>query len=73
MNAITAYVLHGIVFRLFQIPISGGKGLQALWMEALPSIGIAHKLASFGWAVSYMLFIYLFALFLYRRKIFIKV
>ena len=73
MNAITAYVLHGIVWRIFKIPISGGKGIMELWMEALPSIGIAPKLASFGWAVAYMLLIYLFALFLYRKKIFIKV
>ena len=73
MNAITAYVLHGIVFRLFQLPIGSSKGLQFMWMDGLSTIGMAPKLASLLWAIAYMLLIYLFALALYRRKIFIKV
>jgi len=73
MNAITAYVLHGVVFRLFQIPISGDQGIQSLWMSGLTELGLAPKLVSLMWAVAYMLLIYLFALWLYRKKIFIKV
>ncbi len=73
MNAITAYVLHSVLLRLFWIPISGDQGIQALWMSGLTSIGIAPKLVSLLWALTYMLFIYLIALVLYRKKIFIKV
>ncbi len=73
MNAITAYVLHGIIWRIFQIPVTAEKGIQSLWMSGLVDIGLSSKLASFLWALSYMLLIYFFALILYRKKIFIKV
>ena len=73
MNAITAYVLHGVVWRLFQIPIINDNGIQNLWMSGLTEAGMAPKLASFLWALSYMFLIYLFALVLYKRRIFIKV
>ncbi len=73
MNAITAYVLHGVLLRLFQIDIVGDQGIQSLWMSGLTGIGIAPELVSFMWAVAYMLFIYAIALVLYKRKVFIKV
>ncbi len=72
-NAITAYVLHGIVWRIFRIPLIGEHGLQALWMSGSIEIGLAPKLSSLIWAISYMLLIYLFSLVLYKKKIFIKV
>ncbi|MEL6389002.1 MAG: heparan-alpha-glucosaminide N-acetyltransferase domain-containing protein [Bacteroidota bacterium] len=72
MNAIAAYVLHGIIWRLFQIPI-GDLSIQRRWMTTLPELGLPPELASLMWAVSYMLLIYLIVLLMYRRKIFLKV
>lgn len=73
MNAITAYVLHGVLFRLFNIPLINDEGIRSIWMSGLSDIGIAPQLVSLMWAVAYMLFIYVFVLTLYKRKIFIKV
>lgn len=73
MNAITAYVLHGVVLRLFRLPVIGDQSIQAFWMSSLTNFGFAPKLASLLWALAYMLLIYLFVLILYRKKIFIKV
>jgi len=73
MNAITAYVLSGLVGRLFQIPLSGGKGLQSLWMSSLMDIGVNPQIVSLGWAIFYMLLIFVIAYVMYRKKIFVKV
>ena len=72
-NAITAYVLHGVLLRLFQIPVSGDQGIQGLWMSGLQDISMSGQLASFLWAISYMLFIYSIIYVMYRKKIFLKV
>ena len=72
-NAITAYVLHGIVWRLFQFPVINGVGFQKFWMETGTSIGLPAKFVSFDWAIFYTLVIYLLIYQLYKRKIFIKV
>ena len=72
-NAITAYVLAGILTLVFyNIPI-GGASLNNWFMDGLTSLGIAARLASFLYAFIYMLIIYIPALILYKRKIFIKV
>ena len=73
MNAITAYVLHGVIGRLFHIPIKGEAGIQSLWMSGLGEIGLPMQLASLLWAVSYMLLIYLIVYVMYRKKIFLKI
>ena len=72
-NAITAYVLHGIVWRLFQFPVINGVGFQKFWMDTGTSIGLPAKFVSFDWAIFYTLVIYLLIYQLYKRKIFIKV
>ena len=72
-NAITAYVLHSVLLRPFWIKLSGDKNIQELWMSGLQSIGMSGHLASFLWAITYMLFIYLIIYILYRKKIFIKI
>lgn len=72
-NAITAYVLHSVLQRLFWIPVSGDQGLQALWMSGWKGIGLSGHLASFLWAITYMLFIYSIIYVMYRKKIFLKV
>ena len=72
-NAITAYVLHGIVWRLFQFPIINGVGFQKFWMDTGISIGLPAKFVSLDWAIFYTLIIYLLIYQLYKRKVFIKV
>lgn len=72
-NAIVAYVLHGIVWRLFQIPIIGDVGLQKLWMDTGINLGLPAKFVSLDWAIFYTLVIYFIVYQLYKRKIFIKI
>ena len=72
-NAITAYVLHGIVWRLFQFPVINGVGFQKFWMDTGTSIGLPAKFVSFDWAIFYTLVIYFIVYQLYKRKIFIKI
>ncbi|MCP3929809.1 MAG: DUF5009 domain-containing protein [Bacteroidetes bacterium] len=71
-NALAAYVLHGVLARFFFIPI-GGTSINSFFMNGMAGIGFAPKFASMLWAVGYMLFIYLIAYILYKRKIFIKI
>jgi predicted acyltransferase len=72
-NAITSYVLAGMLTLVFYSPIFWGVALNGLWMDGLTSIGVAPKLASFAYSVLYMLIIYIPAYVLYRKRIFIKV
>ena len=72
-NAIVAYVLHGIVWRLFQFPIMGGVGFQKFWMDTGIGLGLPAKFVSFDWAIFYTLIIYMIVYQLYKRKIFIKI
>lgn len=72
-NAIASYVLAGMLTLVFYGPIFWGVSLSGLWMDGLTAIGIGPKLASFGYAVLYMLIIYIPAYVLYKKRIFIKV
>ena len=72
-NAITSYVLAGMLTLVFYSSIFGGASLNGLFMDAMTGIGIAAKLASLMYAVIYILVIYIPAYILYRNKIFIKV
>lgn len=72
-NAITAYVLHGIIWRLFQIPISGDAGIQRLWMDGLSSVGFDPRFVSLLWALAYMMLVYLIVLVMYKKKVFLKI
>ena len=72
-NAITSYVLAGMLTLVFYSDIFGGYSLNGLWMDGLTGIGIDPKLASLLYAILYMLIIYIPAYILYRKKIFIKV
>ncbi len=72
-NAITAYVLAGMLTVVFYSNIFGEVSLNGLWMDGLTGVGIAPKLASLGYAIVYTSIIYIPAYLLYRKKIFIKV
>lgn len=71
-NAITSYVLAGMLTLVFYGNIFGTESLNNLFVNGAINIGIAPRLASFMYAVIYMLIIYIPAYLLYRRKIFIK-
>ncbi len=72
-NAIVAYTLAGMLWVVmqFQIPLLGVT-VQSGWMDGLMAIGVAPKLASFGYAVFYTTFIFALVYPLYRRRIFVK-
>ena len=72
-NAIAAYVLHGIVWRIFQVPIISGIGFQQFWMDTGIRLGLSAKFVSFNWAIFYTLIIYMIVYQLYKRKNFIKI
>ena len=72
-NAITSYVLAGMLTVVFYSDIFGGLSLNGMWMEGLTGIGVAPKFASMLYAILYMLVIFIPAYILYRKKIFIKV
>ena len=72
-NAITSYVLAGMLTLVFYSDIFGGVSLSGLWMDSVTGIGIAPKLASLLYAIIYMFIIYIPAYILYRRRIFLKV
>tara|TARA_B100001559_G_scaffold80575_1_gene66988 strand:- start:5034 stop:6104 length:1071 start_codon:yes stop_codon:yes gene_type:complete len=72
-NAITAYVLHGVLWKLFQIKLIDNMGIQELWMDIGIKFGLYTKLTSLTWAIFYTLFIYIIIYQLYKRKIFLKV
>jgi len=71
-NAITAYVLGGMLRIVFYSDIIWGISLNHKFMEFSLTIGIEPKLASFIYAIIYMLLIYIPTYILYRKKIFIK-
>lgn len=71
-NAITAYVLAGMLTLVFYRDIWGGVSLSKTFMSTMTGIGLSAKFSSFMYAVLYMLIIYIPTYILYRKKIFIK-
>jgi len=71
-NAISSYVLADLLVIVFASRFIGGESLKGLFMDFTTSIGIVPKLASFMYAVVYMLIIYIPAYILYKKRIFIK-
>jgi predicted acyltransferase len=72
-NAITSYVLSGMLVVVFHSEFLHGTSINRWFMDGLMSLGLEPKLVSLMYAVIYMLIIYLPALFLYRKKIYIRV
>ena len=71
-NSITTYVLAGLLISVFYQSLFGLPPLSRLFMETLTNIGVEAPLASFLYAFLYMLVIYIPALILYKKKIFIR-
>lgn len=72
LNAITAFVLHGLLNRIMGIFVSS-PSLSERFTESLISAGIEPELASLTWALLYLVVCYIPILVLYRKRIFIKV
>lgn len=71
-NAIFAYTLAGIFYTFFYSKKLWGFSLSATFVEQAINIGVAPKLASFVYALLYVLIIWIPTHQLYKRKIFIK-
>ncbi|RMG67242.1 MAG: DUF1624 domain-containing protein [Bacteroidetes bacterium] len=75
-NAITAYVLHGMLGRLFTIKFGSGEAawtIKGAWMDGLMGWGFSGEFASLLWALAYTALCFLPIWLLYRRKVFIKI
>jgi len=72
-NAIVSYVLSGMLTVVFYSSLFGKTALNDLWMDGLTSVGVTPKIASLGYAILYMLIIYIPAYILYKKRIFIRV
>jgi predicted acyltransferase len=72
-NAITSYVLAGMLTLVFYGVEIGGASLNEWFMSSLTSVGLTPPFVSMLYAMIYMLIIFIPALILFRRKIFIRV
>jgi predicted acyltransferase len=72
-NAITSYVLAGMLTLVFYGMKIGGSSLNEWFMSGLTQVGFDPKFASMLYAVLYMLIIFIPALIMYRKKIFVRV
>jgi predicted acyltransferase len=72
-NAITSYVLAGMLTLVFYGMKVGGSSLNDWFMQGLTQVGFDPRLASMLYAIIYMLIIFIPALILYRKKIFIRI
>ncbi len=72
-NAITAYVLAGMLAIVSNPDRMAGHSLSGLWMDGMQSIGADPKFASLTYAVAFTLVVYLPVWVMYQKKIFIKV
>lgn len=72
-NAITSYVLAGVLTLVFYRMRVGGASLNEWFMSGMAQIGFDPKFASMLYAVMYMLIIFIPALIMYRKKIFIRI
>jgi len=72
-NSIASYVLAGMLTTVFYQGLFGMMPWNQWFLETLNNLGFATKLASFLYAFLYMLVIYIPALILWKKKIFIRV
>lgn len=72
-NAITAYVISGILPVITHTAWLQERSLVSLFMDGLTSIGVNPYLASFLWALLFCFLCFIPVYYLYKNKIFIKV
>ncbi|GAA5224739.1 lpg1661 family Dot/Icm T4SS effector [Membranihabitans marinus] len=72
-NAITAYVLSGVLPVLTHTSIFGGESMRSLFMSGLTGIGLDVYFVSLLWALMFCFLCYIPIYYLYKNKIFIKI
>jgi predicted acyltransferase len=72
-NPLILYVASGIVISIISMIPIGESSLKGFIYETLYTRWLNPKLASFLFAISYMLVIWLMGLWMDRRKIYVKV
>ena len=74
MNAITAYVLHGVLIDAFHIPVNkAGDTLRGVSYQGLAQLGLGAELASLVWALLYLLLCFIPIWIMYRRGMVVKI
>lgn len=71
-NAITVYVIAGILPDLFRNVKIAGYSLTSVFMDGFIGLGMEPKLASLLYSITFVLICYFPAYILYKKKIFIK-
>lgn len=72
-NAITAYVIAGLLPALLYFSFGSGESINSLFMNGLTGMGWPPPFVSLLWALGFCLICYIPVYFLYKKKIFIKV
>ena len=73
-NAITAYVLHGVLIDAFHIPMGeANQTLRGASYQGLVQLGLGAELASFTWALLYLLLCFIPIWIMYRRGVIVKI
>lgn len=76
VNAITAYVFHGVIGHLFQIPFGSGEQawtINTAFMDGFIGMGLAPKFVSLMWALAYTALCFVPIWIMYKKKIFVKI
>jgi predicted acyltransferase len=71
-NAITVYVIAGMIPRLTRNLRIGDHSISSFFMNVFVNLGMPPKLASLLYAISFTLICYIPVYILYKKKIFIK-
>lgn len=72
-NAITAYVLSGILTILTHRAWFGGESIRSLFMYSGTTVGFGPYFTSLLWALFYCVLCYIPVYILYKKRIFIKI
>ncbi|WP_020531839.1 acyltransferase family protein [Flexithrix dorotheae] len=71
-NAITVYVLGDVLAAIFYSMELGGTSLNMHFFNVLTGVGVGEKFASMLYSLTYVCIVFIPAIILYKRKIFIK-
>ena len=74
MNAITAFVLHGVIIDAFMVPVNAsGEVLKTVSYQGLVQLGLTAKFASLLWALGYLLLCFIPIWMMYRKNVIVKI
>ena len=74
MNAITAFVIHGVFIDAFMVPVNAaGEVLKTVSYQGLVQLGLTVKSASLLWALGYLLLCFIPIWMMYRRNVIVKI